>query len=116
AALRNDSGIRSLLESTTAFSPNVTYAAIVDTTGRIVADSDETLDGQILPPEPELSTLLAGSGFGQLQAIYEGHGRTLEITQSLLRNNTNFGSIRIGVSTLLIREDLNTALRPFVVT
>jgi signal transduction histidine kinase len=116
AALHDDSSIRSLLESTIAFSPNVTYAAIVDTTGRIVADSDETLDGQILPPEPELSTLLAGSGFGQLQAIYEGHGRTLEITQSLLRNNTNFGSIRIGVSTLLIREDLNTALRPFVVT
>lgn len=116
AALRNDSGIRSLLESTIAFSPNVTYAAIVDTTGRIVADSDETLDGQMLPPAPELRTLLEQRGIDQLRAIYEGHGRTLEITQELLRNNTSFGSIRIGVSTLLIREDLNTALRPFVVT
>lgn len=116
AALKDDSGIRSLLESSIAFSPNVTYAAIVDTTGRIVAHSDPTLDGHQLPPAPELRRLLDRSGFGQLLAIYEGHGRTLEISQPLQLNDTQFGSIRIGVSTLLIREDMNTSLRPFVVT
>ena len=40
----------------------------------------------------------------------------LEFSQPLLLGDTEFGSIRIGVSTLLIRGDLDDSLRPAAVT
>jgi signal transduction histidine kinase len=52
----------------------------------------------------------------ELLAIYRGQGRTLELRQKLLLGNTDFGSIRVGVSTLLIREDLDASLRPALAT
>ena len=44
------------------------------------------------------------SPLSQLRAIYSGQGRNLEFRQPLLLGDTEFGSIRIGVSTLLIRQ------------
>ncbi|HVB37805.1 MAG TPA: histidine kinase dimerization/phospho-acceptor domain-containing protein, partial [Vicinamibacterales bacterium] len=116
AALAADPGIRSLLESSIAYSPNVTYAAIVAADGTVIAHSDPTLQGTHLAREPALETLLEQHALAQLGAIYQGRGRTFEVVQPLLLNNVTFGSIRIGVSTLLIRQDLNTALRPAVLT
>ena len=51
------------------------------------------------------------SPFAQLLAIYSGQGQNLEFAQPLLLGDTDFGSIRIGVSTLLIRQDLNALAR-----
>ncbi|MDE3153986.1 MAG: HAMP domain-containing protein [Acidobacteriota bacterium] len=115
-ALAADPGIRSLLESSIAYSPNVTYAAIVAADGTVIADSDPTLQGSRLAPEPALDGLLDRPAVDQLAAIYRGRGRTFEVVQPLLLDNVTFGAIRIGVSTLLIRQDLNTALRPALVT
>ena len=58
------------------------------------------------------ATLLARPPLSQLRAIYSGQGRNLEFAQPLLLGDTEFGSIRIGVSTLLIRQDLDASLRP----
>src|SRR5918999_1455390 len=48
AALRQDGGIRSLLESSIGYSPNVTYAAIVNPQGIAVAHSFRSEEGQPL--------------------------------------------------------------------
>jgi signal transduction histidine kinase len=114
-ALRNDSGLRSILQSS-LYSDNVTYAAIVDTHGVVVAHADPQEEGKSLPQADDLRTLRLQSSFNQLRAIYRGQGRNLEYRQPLLLNDTEFGAIRIGVSTLLIRNDLDTALRPAVIT
>jgi signal transduction histidine kinase len=111
-ALRDDPGLRSILQSS-LYSDNVTYAAIVDVQGGVIAQS---LEGLVLPEGEDLSALLDRSSMSQLRAIYTGQGRTLELRQPLLRGDTQFGSIRIGVSTLLIRQTLNTALGPAAVT
>src|SRR5262249_31543434 len=73
-------------------------------------------EGHLLPPSADLRTLLTHSPFYQLRTIYTGEGRNLEISQPLLLNDTEFGSIRIGVSTLLVRNDLDKSLRPAVFT
>jgi signal transduction histidine kinase len=111
-ALRDDPGLRSTLESS-LYDDNVIYAAIVDTSGRVIAQS---IAGQTLPPADDLPKLLSNSAVAQIQAIYSGKGRTLELRQPLLLGDTEFGSIRIGVSTLLIRRNLNDALRPAAAT
>jgi signal transduction histidine kinase len=114
-ALRGDPGLRSILESS-LYSKNVTFAAIVDVKRLAVAHADPSLEGQLLPPGGDLSALLARPALSQLAAIYSGQGRNYEFGQPLLLGNTEFGSIRVGVSTLLIRQDLDASLGPAIVT
>ena len=111
AALRSDPGLRSILESS-LYSKNVTYAALVDVDGIAVVHADRSLEGQPLPAGGDLQKLLAQSSVAQLRAIYASKGQNLEFRQPLLRGDREVGSIRIGVSTLLIRDDLNGSLRP----
>ena len=111
AALRADPGLRSILESS-LLSKNVTYAAIVDTNGIAVIHADRSLEMQPLPPGGDLEQLLNQSSIAQLRAIYSSQGQNLEHRQRLLVGDREIGSIRIGVSTLLIRDDLNRSLRP----
>ena len=68
--------------------------------------------GQPLPPYGDLNALLERGTVSQLRAIYADGGRTLEIRQPLLMGTAEFGSIRIGVSTLLIQLDLTRSLAP----
>ena len=111
AALRSDPGLRSILESS-LYSKNVTYAAIVDVNGIAVVHADRSLEGQPLPAGGDLGSLMEQSSVAQLRAIYASKGQNLEFRQPLLRGDREVGSIRIGVSTLLIRDDLNGSLRP----
>ena len=110
-AIRADPGLRSILESS-LYSKAVTLAAIVDVNGVTVAHADPSFEGRTLPPGGDLSALVSRPPLSQLRAIYAGEGRNLEFRQPLLLGGTEFGSIRIGVSTLLVRQDLDLALRP----
>jgi signal transduction histidine kinase len=115
AALRADPGLRSILESS-VYSENVTYAAIVDASDMAIAHSDADMVGQILPARPGLDSLMADRPWRQLRAIYADDGRMLEIQQPLLMGQSRFGTIRIGVSMVLTRADLDRAIRPALVT
>jgi signal transduction histidine kinase len=113
--MRQDSGLRSILESS-LYSKNVVFAAIADVHGVAVAHADPALEGQRVPDGGDLAALVARAPISQLLAIYQGQGQTLEFVQPLRLGDTDFGSIRIGVSTLLIRQDLDASLRPAVLT
>jgi signal transduction histidine kinase len=113
-ALRDDPGLRSILESS-AYSRNVLYAAIVDPGDVVIAHSDASQIGERLPPRPNLDTLLDAGAWAQLRAIYAEDGGTFEIQQPLLSGDRRFGTIRIGVSMVLTRADLDKALRPAVI-
>jgi len=111
-ALRVDPGLRSILEAAQAYSKNVTFAAIADVNGVAVMHADPTLEGRPIPAGDDLNALLSRPALTQLVAVFQGSGRTLEFTQPLFLGNADFGSVRIGVSTLLIRQDLDASLRP----
>ena len=114
-ALRTDPGLRAMLEST-IYGESVTGAAILDTEGTVIAASDTTLVGQTLRPRADLESLLAEGALRQLQVIYSTEGQTLEVGQPITLGDRPFGSIRIGVSTLLMRQELTASLRPALVT
>jgi signal transduction histidine kinase len=114
-ALRRDPGLRSILESS-LYSKNVTFAAIVDVNGVAVAHTDPAREGEILAPGGDLAALVARRPLSQLLAVYSGQGQTLEFREPLRLGDTDFGSIRVGVSTLLVRQDLDASLRPAIVT
>jgi signal transduction histidine kinase len=114
-AVRADPGLRSILESS-LYSDNVTFAAIVDAHGIAVAHVDSALEGTTMPVVEPLDSLLNTPALSQLAAIFSGQGRNLEVRQPLLLDGRDYGSIRIGVSTLLIRNELNKSLGPAVAT
>jgi signal transduction histidine kinase len=109
AALRADPGLRSIVTSS-LLANGVMYAAIVDLSGHAFVHGDVGLEGQPLPAGEDLASVIAKSSVSQIRAIYSGQGRNLEFRQPLLLGDKEFGSIRIGVSTLLIRSDLNDSL------
>ena len=114
-ALRTDSGLRSILESS-IYGESVTDASILDTSGIIIASSDSTRVGQRLRQRADLAALGAQRALPQLRVIYSPEGQTLEVRQPIVLGNEAFGSIRIGVSTLLMRQSLNELLRPAILT
>jgi signal transduction histidine kinase len=109
-ALKSDPGLRSILEAS-LYAKNVTFAAIVDTTGVAVVHADPSQEGRQLPAAGgNLKDLIESGEWTQLSTIYTTEGKTYELRQPLLLGTTEFGSIRIGVSTLLIRNDLTAGL------
>jgi signal transduction histidine kinase len=111
-ALKHDPGLRSILESS-VYAKNVVFAAIVDTTGVAVVHAFPSQEGSQLPTNENLEDLISSPGWTQLYQIYT-EGKTYEYRQPLLLGDADFGSIRIGVSTLLIRNDLRVWLGPSV--
>jgi signal transduction histidine kinase/HAMP domain-containing protein len=112
-ALRDDQAVRSILKAS-FYSKNVTFAAIADLDNIAVVHADPALEGLALPPGDELTAVLSRSPFSQLLAVYSGQGRNLELRRPLLLGAEEFGSIRVGVSTLLIRADLSDSLKPAI--
>ena len=109
-ALRRDPGVRSLLLSS-LLAKNVTFAAIADLDGVAAVHADPALEGRPLPSGDDLSGVLSQSWWSQIRAIYAGQGTNLVVRQPLLLGDREFGSIRVGVSTLLMRGDLNSSMR-----
>jgi len=110
-ALRSDPGIRSILDST-IYGEVITGAAILNADGVVIASQDESLVGNPLPEREELKTLVAADPVKQLRTIYSEDAQTFEVRENLTLAPTNevFGSIRIGVSTLFVRDAIHDLL------
>jgi signal transduction histidine kinase len=108
-ALREDGGIRSILEASAGFDPYVTHAAIVDAEGRAVAHNFRSLEGTMLDEQEDLRQVVDAGALAQLKAVYSE--RTFEIRRPMLVGDRPFGAIRIGVNTLLVRRELRQAMR-----
>ncbi len=114
-AIRTDPGLLALLQSS-IYGESVTDAAVTDTQGVVIADSDGSRAGQRLAARPDLADLVAASALDQLQVIYARDAGTHEVRLPMMLDDQAFGSIRIGISTLLLREELNAGLRPALIT
>ena len=115
AAIRDDGGLRAILESS-IYSQSVTYAAVVDPYGKVVAHYDPEFIGRTLPEAPRLDELVARDDLSQLREIFGGEGRTFEVREPLRLGDVDFGAIRVGISTLLVRTELEHELQPVLET
>ncbi len=117
SAIATDAGLRTMLELS-AYSPHAVYAAVVDKDGIVLAHNDPTRAGFRLPPADPLSDLVDGSASAQARAL--STPQTYEVRVPLMLDtgsgSEQFGEIRVGVSTLLLRDELERALRPALVT
>jgi len=115
AMLGSDPGLRAILESA-FYGESVTGAFILDARGVVIASSDATLVGRPREEGSDLTELLEQGPVQQLRVMYSQENRTLEVRQPMMLGDEAFGSIRIGVSTLLMRQELDAALRPALLT
>ena len=108
-ALREDGGIQLIISSSSAYSKNVAYVAIVNKDGIAIAHSLDPLIGQPMPQQGDFLPLATAPPVQQLRAIYSDE--TYEITKPMLADDQFFGTIRVGVSTTLLRSELRDAVR-----
>jgi signal transduction histidine kinase len=109
AALRDDPGLRSTLELS-AYLSDVTYAAIVNADDVVVAGFAADV-GEPLPSRQTLDSLIEGGPWVQLKQLYLEEWVTVEVQQQLLRGDTRFGTIRIGVDSTLQKGAIIKAAR-----
>jgi signal transduction histidine kinase len=113
--LRDDGGLKSILEASN-YSKEVTDAAVVDPNDVIVAHWDRTKIGKTLPPRDPMEPLLELNSLQQLWAVLTDPGREVEIRKPLTLGDRDFGAIRIGISTLLVRGHLEEVLSDSIKT
>jgi signal transduction histidine kinase len=109
-ALSEDGGVRSILESGIAYGPYVTYVAIVDPEGIARAHAFRSREGKPMSEQHDLKPLVDAGPVAKLRAIFSEE--EFEIRHPIaVGDEASFGSIRVGVSTLLVTEQLQDAVR-----
>jgi signal transduction histidine kinase len=114
-ALQDDGGLTSILQAS-IYANNVVYAAIVGVDGRAIAHSDPSSVGRPFARVEAIDTLLNAGPIEQVRAIYTPGGKPYELQMPLFLNNEEFGSIRIGVSTLFLQQELERQMRTPLIT
>jgi signal transduction histidine kinase len=110
AALRDDPNVRAILESS-IYDENVLTAAIVDVNGIVIAHNIPTQVGTTVKARKDLAGLAEDTPLNKLWFLYLADEQTIiEVQEQLKRGDDDFGSIRIGVSTTLMREKLDKLL------
>ncbi len=113
-AMRRDTDLRGLLEAAVGYSPHLLYAAVVDVSGTVLLHTESAREGQLAAERPTVGTLLAGNPARRFLTLYQGT-RTYEYALPLRLNDAPFGSIRLGVSSTLLRRELLASLRQSLV-
>jgi PAS domain S-box-containing protein len=109
-ALREDPELRSFLDASVGYSPHLVYALITDHTGTVLLHTERQKEGKPEPERPNLDGLLKMDTLSRFSALYAA-GRTYETVLPMTLNDRLFGSIRLGVSTTLLRREVTGSLQ-----
>jgi signal transduction histidine kinase/HAMP domain-containing protein len=108
--LSHDDGLQSLMESAAAYSTVIDYVAITNEQHVVLAHNDPGEVGQELSPAMPLDQLLRAGAYRQFRALY-GPPTVYEVTLPLAMGNRPFGDVRVGISTVFLRDQVNPHLR-----
>src|SRR5882672_810783 len=108
--LQTDSNLNDILESVIENSQIVYDAAIVDPTGIAILDTNPTLTGKPIPPRRDLIVLRDAGFRRQLRMLYNP-GTVYDVSIPLQLGGQPFGSVRVGVSTVFLRNELTPRLQ-----
>ncbi len=103
--LQTDPGLNSLLQSIVGYSPIIYDAAITDAGGRALLHTDAFALGKPLRRRPNFDDVLRARLWRQVRIVY-GAPRVYEVTLPLNRDGVPFGSIRVGLSTVFLKNEL----------
>ena len=108
--LHADTNLNDMLESVVGNSRIIYDAAIIDPNGVAILDTNPALNGKPVPERPRLS-MLRDAGFRrQLRMLY-GPATVYDVSIGLELDGQEFGSVRVGVSTVFLRNELTPKLQ-----
>lgn len=108
--LQTDTNLNDMLESVVGNSRIIYDAAILDPSGVAILDTNPALNGKPLPERPPLSALHDARFRRQLRMIY-GPSTVYDASIGLELDGHTFGSVRVGVSTVFLRNELTPKLQ-----
>ena len=107
--LKQDTNLNEMLDSAVGNVPIVYDVAIVSPTGRAMLHSNAELDGKMLTPRPAFERLRDARFRDQLRLIYSPSA-VYDVSVPLQLNGAPFGTVRVGISTVLLRNELTPRL------
>ena len=108
--LQSDTNLNDMLESVVGNSRIVYDAAIIDPDGVAILDTNPALNGKPVPARAPLSVLRDATFRRQLQMLY-APGSVYDASIGLELDGQAFGSVRVGVSTVFLRNELTPKLQ-----
>jgi signal transduction histidine kinase len=108
--LQTDSELYALLDSALGDTRTVYDAAIVDAKGRALLHTTPELINKQIPAREEFSALARAGVFEQIKILY-GPSRIYDVRKRLNRGDTPFCEVRIGVSTLFLKDVIREQMR-----
>jgi signal transduction histidine kinase len=108
--LETDTNLNDMLEAVVGNSPIIYDAAIIDPNGVAILDTTPSLSGKPAPERPPLSTLLNAGFRHQLRMLY-GPATVYDASTNLELDSQPFGGVRVGVSTVFLRNELTPKLQ-----
>jgi signal transduction histidine kinase len=109
-ALENDSNLNDMLESIVGNSQIIYDAAIVDPTGIAILDTNPALNGKPIPPRSDL-IVLRDAGFRRQFKLLYNAGSVYDVSIPMQFGGQPFGSVRVGVATVFLRNELTPRLQ-----
>jgi PAS domain S-box-containing protein len=103
--LQRDDAVGSLLQSIVGYNAEVYDTALTDRNGIALVYTDASALDKPVPHRPSLAALRDGGLFNQIRAVY-GPARVYEVTLPVQRQGAPFGEIRVGLSTLFLKQEL----------
>ena len=108
--LQTDANLNDNLESLVGNSRIIYDAAIVDPSGIAILDTNPALNGKAVPERPRLADLRNAGFRHQLRLLY-GPATVYDVSIGLELDGQEFGGVRVGVSTVFLRNELTPRLQ-----
>jgi nitrogen fixation/metabolism regulation signal transduction histidine kinase len=108
--LKEDIGLQALFESTTSFSRVILYLAVTDPHHHVLAHSDSSQVGLTMPQAENMLALMNANFLTQLQYINSDPPKICEVTSEMVAGDRSFGTVRVAMSTALIKQQLKQFL------
>ncbi len=108
--LRSDPELRGFLDASVGYSPHLLYALIADRSGTTILHTERDREGAPALERAGLEGLLQQDAVRRFTELYAA-GRTYEIVLPMSLNSKPFGSVRVGVSSALLRREVSASLK-----
>lgn len=109
-AFDQNRGLTSVIEDVLVYVPYIYEVTIVDRDGTAMVSSDSSLPGRPVLRRPPLDSLTHSSLIRQLKVLY-GPARVYEVSFPFNLNGEPFGEVRVGINSVLLRNEISPALR-----
>src|SRR5262249_47627043 len=115
--LQTDYELNALLDSVVGDSATIYDAAITDSRGQALLHTNAALFGTTLPERENFSAIVNGGIRKQLKVLYGKYdpSTVYNVRLPLVRGDKPFGEVRVGVSTVLLKHQIQDSMQSALV-